>query len=77
MDLLSDNLDAVSLVDIESFLSIKLPENDRLPEGTKIDYKEHLPAIIYLTNQAISDTLVSGDRHETENSSSRNPALQR
>jgi hypothetical protein len=33
--------------------------------------------IIYLTNQRLSGTLVSGDRHETKNSSSRHPALQR
>lgn len=46
MDLFSGNLDAISLADVESFLSITLPENDRMPEGTRVDYKEHLPSDI-------------------------------
>jgi hypothetical protein len=43
MNLFSSSLDRLQFADIESFLGLKLPEDQRLKEGERIDYKELMP----------------------------------
>jgi hypothetical protein len=42
-DLLSCDLTKLSLKDVDEFLGLSLPENQRVAESGRIEYKEDLP----------------------------------
>jgi hypothetical protein len=55
-DLLSCEIDAIKLTDIDDFLAVTRPELERPPEGTRVDYKELLPPDIGDDVAALSNT---------------------
>jgi hypothetical protein len=42
-DLLTSNLTGLALKDIDDFLGLSLPEDQRVPESSRVDYKEDMP----------------------------------
>ncbi len=56
MDLFKMDLDNITFPDIESFTGIHSPENERPPEGIRLDYKADMPDDIGKTVTAFANT---------------------
>lgn len=56
MDLFSANLDSILATDVEDFLAIKAPIEQRPPEGLRIDYKVKEPTELSETVAAFANT---------------------